>query len=286
MDRLAPKQTKDGMVDGGTTTIVGSGGEALQIETTALATLAWLRDPAYAGNVEQSIRWLAEACKAGRYGSTQSTVLALRAIVAYDKSRAHPKSPGAVQVIVDGKPMGGPQAFGPDTQGAIKLQDVREMLFPGKHTLELRMDKGSAMPFAVAVRYHTMRPPSSDECKVTIGVSLRDKELAEGGVTEANVTVTNRDKAAVPTPVAIVGIPGGLEVRHDRLKELVKAKRIDAYEVIGREVVLYWRTLDAGQTADVSLSLVAAVPGTYTAPASRAYLYYTDEFKQWAPGCG
>jgi alpha-2-macroglobulin-like protein len=119
---------------------------------------------------------------------------------------------------------------------------------------------------------------------VTIGVSLRDKELAEGGVTEANVTVTNRDKAAVPTPVAIVGIPGGLEVRHDRLKELVKSKRIDAYEVIGREVVLYWRTLDAGQTADVSLSLVATVPGTYTAPASRVYLYYTDEFKQWAPG--
>ena len=106
------------------------------------------------------------------------------------------------------------------------------------------------------------------------------------GVTEAKVTMTNRDKSAVPTPVAIVGIPGGLEVRHDRLKELVKMKRIDAYEVIGREVVLYWRTLDAGQTADVSLSLVAAVPGTYTAPASRAYLYYTDEFKQWVPGVG
>jgi alpha-2-macroglobulin-like protein len=32
------------------------------------------------------------------------------------------------------------------------------------------------------------------------------------------------------------------------------------------------------------LSLVAAIPGTYTGPASRAYLYYTDEFKQWAPG--
>ena len=66
------------------------------------------------------------------------------------------------------------------------------------------------------------------------------------------------------------------------MKELVKAGRIAAYEVLGREVVLYWRELKADQKVDVPLSLVAAVPGTYTGPASRAYLYYTDEFKCWA----
>ena len=94
MDKLAAKQTEAGMVDGATTSVIGSGGEALQIETTALATLAWMRDPNYAGNVERSMKWLAETCKAGRFGSTQSTVLALRAIVTYDKLRARPKAPG------------------------------------------------------------------------------------------------------------------------------------------------------------------------------------------------
>jgi hypothetical protein len=39
-----------------------------------------------------------------------------------------------------------------------------------------------------------------------------------------------------------------------------------------------------GQKVELPLSLVASIPGTYTAPASRAYLYYTDEFKQWVPG--
>jgi hypothetical protein len=33
----------------------------------------------------------------------------------------------------------------------------------------------------------------------------------------------------------------------------------------------------------VPLSLLAAVPGHFTAPASRAYLYYTDEHKTWVP---
>src|SRR5204863_10017267 len=86
---------------------------------------------------------------------------------------------------------------------------------------------------------------------------------------------------AVPSPVAIVGLPGGLEPRHDRLKELVKQGTIDAYEVMGREVVLYWRSLGAGQKVAVPLSLLAAVPGAFTAQASRAYLYYADEHKAW-----
>jgi hypothetical protein len=53
---------------------------------------------------------------------------------------------------------------------------------------------------------------------------------------------------------------------------------------MGREVVLYWRYLKAKDNFDISLSLVAAIPGSYTGPASRAYLYYTDEYKSWAPG--
>src|SRR5204863_6073855 len=145
-------------------------------------------------------------------------------------------------------------------------------------------DKGSAMPFALTVGYHSVRPPSSGQCKVGIAVALRDAKVEEGAVTEANVTVTNRADEVIPTPVAIVGIPGGLEVRHDQLKELVKSGRIDAYEVIGREVVLYWRALKAKDKFDLPLSLIAAVPGSYTGPASRAYLYYTDEYKNWAPG--
>ncbi len=32
------------------------------------------------------------------------------------------------------------------------------------------------------------------------------------------------------------------------------------------------------------LDLVAQVPGTFTGPASQAYLYYTDDKKHWAPG--
>jgi len=36
----------------------------------------------------------------------------------------------------------------------------------------------------------------------------------------------------------------------------------------------------------VPLSLIAAVPGRYVGPASRAYLYYSDDCKHWVAPLG
>jgi hypothetical protein len=211
-------------------------------------------------------------------------VLALKAIIAYDQSRAHPKAPGTLQLIVDGTAVGEPVAFGADTQGVIELPDAASHLTAGKHVVQLAMTDGSEMPYSVAIEYHRLQPDSSAVCKLHLETKLRDVELGEGNATEAEVIVINRTDETLPMPLAIVGIPGGLEVRHDQLKELVKAGEIAAYEVRGREVVLYWRAMKPEERIDVRVSLIAAVPGQYTAPASRAYLYYTDEDKVWVEG--
>jgi len=164
------------------------------------------------------------------------------------------------------------------------MPEFASALGPGRHTIALKMEDGSRMPFSMNVKYHSLVPDSAAEAQVGIQVVLKDSQIQEGGITEATVSVSNKSDQVIPTPVAILGIPGGLEVRHDQLKELVKSGKIDAYEVTGREVVLYWRYIKAKDKFDLPLSLIAAVPGTYTGPASRAYLYYTDEYKNWAPG--
>ncbi|MFN2168146.1 MAG: hypothetical protein ACK2U9_18035, partial [Anaerolineae bacterium] len=64
---------------------------------------------------------------------------------------------------------------------------------------------------------------------------------------------------------------------------LRKKGLIAFYETHPREVILYLRQLKPSQTLSLPLLLVATVPGTYTAPASSAYLYYTDEHKTWVP---
>ncbi|GMU06429.1 MG2 domain-containing protein [Corallococcus caeni] len=284
MGRLASSQGKDGVVGGATQSIVGSSGETLNIETTALAALAWMRDPAYVGNVERAMKFLAESSDGGRYGATQSTVLALRAIIAYDKARASKLTPGLVRVYVDGHPVGEPVRFDGSSQEALKLPDVSALLGTGERRVELRMEGGAELPYSVEVTYNSVTPDSSKDTAVTLEVALAMTALTEGEPTEARVVVANRTGQRLPTAVAIFGVPGGLEVRHDQLKELVKRQVVDAYEVLGRDVVLYWRGMEPHKRIDVPLSLVAAVPGTYTGPSSRAYLYYADEHKTWSEG--
>ncbi|MFN7976107.1 MAG: MG2 domain-containing protein [Acidobacteriota bacterium] len=268
---LAAKQNAGGWLDGATASIVGSSGEALQIEATAFAALAWLKSPAHQGNVEKAIRWLAEACQGGRYGSTQSTVLALRAIVAYDTERSKPRAAGSVTVLVDGKAVGNAMPFDEKSDDAIVLPDVSALLTPGKHEIGLSMEKGSELPYAVEVTMNSLTPASSQQCPLSLEVDLTKDRITEGEIAEATVLLSNKKGEPLPMAVAILGLPGGLEPRHEQLKELVKAKAVSAYEVIGREVVLYFRSLDAGEVKRIPLSLIAAIPGTYTGPASRAY---------------
>jgi hypothetical protein len=285
LDKVAAMQKADGSIPGAKTSITRSGGESLEIETASLAILGWLRSPKHTANTEKAMRWLTERCKSGRFGATQSTILALKAIIAYDAAHARPKKAGKVTLKVDGQ-AASEYAFPADQQGPILIGDFAPALAPGKHVLELGMEGGADMPYSIQIKYHARTPASSDRCKVGLRTSLSRAEVGEGESVDVSVEVKNRTEEGLPMVTAVVGLPGGLEARADRLKELVRAGKVDAFETRGREVVLYWRGMAPRAVNALTLSAVAAVPGRYTGPASRAYLYYTDEHKDWQPGLG
>ena len=283
-NRLADLTEEDGSVCGATTSVVGSGGEALAIETTALAISAWLQFPEFTSEVESSIKYLSEHCKAGRFGSTQSTILALRAIIRYDELRSRPKAAGSIRLLVDGKQVGRPIAFDDEAHDSLALPDIAGLLTQGSHRIQIEMADGSDMPYSASIEYHSVTPASSEDCKLNLEVTLTNSAIEEGDITEGRIVVTNRTQETLPTPIAIIGIPGGLDVRHEQLKELKSEGHIAAYEVNGREITLYWRAFEPDDRVDFPISLIAAIPGEYSAPSSRVYQYYTDEHKHWVAG--
>jgi hypothetical protein len=88
--------------------------------------------------------------------------------------------------------------------------------------------------------------------------------------------------------VAIIGLPGGSILPPDlqELRNLVKAGKIDAFEVRGRELVLYWRGLAKDGKHEVNFNVICQVPGQYRGPASRAYLYYNTDERWWVEPLG
>jgi hypothetical protein len=111
--------------------------------------------------------------------------------------------------------------------------------------------------------------------------AIAAKEVKAGGTVGLEADLTNATDKWQPMTIAILGLPAGLQPREKQLDELKKAGVIDFYETRAREIVFYWRSLDPNQKIPLRLDLVAEWPGQFTAPASRAYLYYTAERKQW-----
>ena len=77
-------------------------------------------------------------------------------------------------------------------------------------------------------------------------------ELGEGEAARLNVKLENVSDKGQGMAVAIVGLPGGLTLPEDfaQLKDLARLRedgtkpgRIGAFEIRGRELVLYWRDL-------------------------------------------
>lgn len=283
LKHLAGMQDKDGSVKGAKTTITRSGGTSLLVETTSLSILAWLPDNNYAGNVEMAMKWLCEACEGGRFGATQSTVLALKAIVAYDLSRSKPKADGSVALILDGKEIA-TLDFTKETQTALEFKNLAAHLLPGGHEIALEMRGGSPMPYSLTVEYHAEKPADSETCPLILETFVTEKEVMEGEPVEVVARLKNTKDVGLPFTLAIVGMPGGLEPRHEQLKEAVKAGKFSFYEILGRDVAIYFRDLEPGAEREIVISAIGAVPGKWVGPSSRAYLYYTPEDKKWNNG--
>lgn len=278
--RLADKQGLDGAVRGAATSITRSSGDNLVVETTSLAIVAWLRagEP---GRAALAVRWLLDHGSGGRFGASHATALALQALVAFESTRSRPKQAGVVQVLIDGASCV-TAPFSAGASSAIVMPSFAGALGPGDHQLTVRMSGGIPMPYTLRISASTPEPPSAPLCKVALTTSLDRAELTEGESLELRAVLANVTGDALPMVTATLGLPAGLEAAGEGLSELVAQGKIDAWEIRGREIVIHLRAMAPGERRVIALELLAAIPGTTTGPASRAYLQYTDEEKHWA----
>jgi hypothetical protein len=281
LEKLAKAQADDGHLDSRRGSITRSGGQSLQVETTALAALAWLKSPEFAVQADRAVKWIvAHREGGGGFGSTQATILALKAMVEHAKANRRTANAGTLTIERDGRTLG-QHSFSAGMRETIAIDGLEAALVAGDNRLTINLTGDNKMPYMLNLSYRTLRPESSAACPVRLATKLASTKVKAGETVALSAELTNTADAQ-PMTVAILGLPAGLEPRPDQLEELKKAGVMDYYETRAREVILYWRGLAPKRHVALKLDLTAAVPGRYTGPASRAYLYYTPENKQWA----
>jgi hypothetical protein len=284
--KLARMQAADGAWTNADHSITKSGGKNLAIETTSLAILALLKTDTkadgYLEPARKGIAWLqSNRGGFGQWGATQATVLALKAVTRFDEvTRVAPRA-GSVSLVIDGAVVA-EQSFEAGRREPLVFTGFDDKLTPGKHTITLQSKGSDPLPYSMAVEYRASEPASSNAAVVNLAATLAKSEVKMGETVRLDAVVTNKTPNGQPMTMARLGLPGGLTFQNWQLKELREKGQIAFFETRAREVILYFRDLKPAEVKKIALDLVATVPGTYTGPASAAYLYYNDTDKSWA----
>jgi len=271
MDALHTGYQKNGLAS--ETSMVLSRDASLRVETAALYALALMRDQSSdIGVIAQLIEHILGNKSYYGYGSTQATVLALKAIVEYSK--------------LAGKVSENPMiTFTMNNSITSTDSTLTAVVKEGKNVFDVQYDnRTSTIPYNLQVWYNTFTPPNSEKAELTLTTKLAAAQTRIGETMRMDIDVTNIKNQLQPMAIAKIGIPAGLSVQPWQLKELQEKGRMAYYEIFDNYLVFYWLGFAARETKTIKLDLKAEIAGTYRGKASNTYLYYTPEYKNWNDG--
>ncbi|WP_343673334.1 TonB-dependent receptor plug domain-containing protein [Chitinophaga sp.] len=271
MQRL-DKLFKDGQLTA-RTTVVGSQGISLYVETMSLYAMALMREPApRKARIAQLISAILGKKSYYGFGSTQSTIMALSAMVAYsnmEKSGSDDKG----TFMLNGHAI----------QPGVSVSTLH-LASNNKNNFSVKYSSREGIPYTFRCDYFTNTPPTSDKAILQFQTTLGSHNVKVGETVRMNLNVTNTSRDAQGMAVVKIGIPGGLSVQPWQLKELMDKEQVAYYEIFDNYLVFYWRGMDAKETKKIALDLKIDVPGSYQGKAGAGYLYYQPEDKYWQPG--
>ena len=234
---------------------------------------------------EKAVRWMIDNRQgSGTFGSTQATILALKALIAHATESQAKITDGELLLKLDEQEIGR-QPFQAGRLQTIEIPGIQGHLKTGDNVLTVDLTGENQMPYVIDVRYRSWKPDTDERCPIRLATKLKEPKIASGATVPLEVKLENISGVGQPMTLAVVGLPAGLEASTRQLDRLRDQGRFDYYESQGRELVFYWRSVAPDARKDqahrFTLDLVGEVPGKYAGPASRTYLYYTPEMKYW-----
>lgn len=261
---------------------MGSQGQCLRIETTALTALALLQSGKNAAALQKAMDFLIQSKTEYGYGSTQSTVLALRALVEYAKTGSKQASNGNLVVVVDGQRVK-EQAFSTKDPKRLEIKGLEKFVKHDHPHIEVFFEKGeTALPFDLELKYASRLPRNTAGSPLQFQTSLAKITAQVGETVRLSALLKNTGASAAASPMVVLGIPAGLTLQPWQLKKLVEEKRCDFYELWDGFAVFHFEALAPGEARQLDLDLRADVAGRFEAPASQAFLYYQNDVRVWS----
>ncbi len=249
---------------------IGARGQSATIETTALAIQALLLD-GREGRVahralDRLVRWRQAD---GRFGTTQSTILSLQALLAADAASGR-RGDATVDVVLGHEPKRSVKLSSTSTE-PVRLDVSGAPAGPlvvsttGDGRTNVALTRTSWVPWIT---------PRDERGRLALAVRWPEEVLAIGRPAKATVSIENRSKDAKASVVTLeIGIPPGCDVE----REDVRGQGIANVERGETTVVIYLRDLDPAATATFTIGFRPRYAIDVVTAPSTAYEYYVPE---------
>lgn len=262
-------------------------GASADVETTALIVLAHLRANREMSLVNQALEWIVSVKDPrGTWGTTQATVLALKALL--DAAPGSAREINAeISIQCNGKSAG---AFvvTPKNSDVLQQANLKPFLAKGANTVEILYQGEGTMMYQIVGRYSL--PWGGDRAgrvdPYVITVDYDRTQLAARDLVTATVKARNNQSVNARMVMLDLGIPPGFSVQSADLDKLVEEQSIVKYTLTARQVTIYLDALEANSTHTIAYRLQAKYPVKARSQASRVYEYYAPEKESFAAPVG
>jgi len=263
-----------------------SRGAGMEVETTALATMAMMKAGLWPESVKQALTWLShEKSSSGTWGSTQATILAMRALLEGSSASLGQEFDSAVTLLVNGEAV---ESFrvNKENSDVMRQADLTPHLRPGENRIEFRQVPAGELPFQLAgscwlpaassLPPPTPSRPASSE-PLQIDLRYDRTTLSVNDQLKCRVTVRNNTGQVINMAIVDLGIPPGFDVDAVAFEELLEAEKIAKFETTGNQVILYLREISNLEPFRFEYSLRAKYPLRVQTPPSAVYEYYQPQ---------
>jgi hypothetical protein len=282
VDWLRKRQEEDGSWVGNTHSVMYAYGNCFRIETTALAALALMKAGDKGGALQKAMEYLIRSKTEYGYGSTQSTVLALKALVEYAKTANQTVAEGTLVVQIDGRRVAS-HAISTRDLKRMEIANLEQYFANDNPRVEVFFDNPEvAIPFDLEVKYASRLPRNTVACPLELNTFLSDTLVREGSTVRLTASLRNTSVKEQASPMIVLGIPAGLSLQPWQLKQLTDEGKCDFYELWDGFAVFHFERIGAGATRSLHLDLRADIAGRFEAPASQAFLYYSNDQRVWS----
>ncbi|MCS7045631.1 MAG: MG2 domain-containing protein [Gemmataceae bacterium] len=258
------------------TSLTYARGDSVTIETTALAAIAMARTGQFTNSVNQALTYLVKVKEGnGTWGSTQATILALKALMA-GMGANQQKEPAHFVISVNGKEAARGKVDA-DNADVMQSFDLKGLNQTGANEVTIEVTGESNLMYQIVGRYFQpwKKDVAQERPPIEIDVTYDRTKLSTNDILHAKATLKYHGKLPTYMVMVDLGIAPGFSVDPGDFAEMVGKKQIQKFSITSRQVILYLGDVKPGDVLTFEYTLKPRYPLRARTAPSVAYEYNT-----------